>query len=33
MGAKYGYVTGFAGGGFYFDDRDVKYILALVPKP
>lgn len=33
MGAKHGYVTGYAGGGFYFDDRDVKFILAAMPKP
>lgn len=31
MGAKYGYVTAYGGGGFYFDDRDVKFILAAVP--
>jgi phospholipid/cholesterol/gamma-HCH transport system substrate-binding protein len=31
MGAKYGYVSGYAGGGFYFDDRDVKLILAALP--
>ncbi len=31
MGAQYGYVSGYAGGGFYFDDRDVKLILAALP--
>jgi len=31
MGVKYGYVTAYAGGGFYFDDRDVKLILAALP--
>jgi phospholipid/cholesterol/gamma-HCH transport system substrate-binding protein len=31
MGAKYGYVTGYAGGGFYFDDQDVKFIMAALP--
>ncbi|MBM4392515.1 MAG: MCE family protein [Deltaproteobacteria bacterium] len=31
MGAKYGYVTAYGGGGFYFDDRDIKFILAAVP--
>ncbi len=31
MGAKYGYVTGYAGGGFYFDDADLKFILAALP--
>ena len=31
MGAKYGYVTGYGGGGFYFDDADVKFILAALP--
>jgi phospholipid/cholesterol/gamma-HCH transport system substrate-binding protein len=31
MGAKYGYVTGYVGGGFYFDDSDLKYVLAAAP--
>lgn len=31
MGAQHGYVTGYAGGGFYFDDADVKFILAALP--
>lgn len=31
MGAQHGYVTGYAGGGFYFDDQDVKFILAALP--
>jgi hypothetical protein len=31
MGAQHGYVSGYAGGGFYFDDRDVKLILAALP--
>ncbi|MFZ5477470.1 MAG: MlaD family protein [Myxococcota bacterium] len=31
LGARYGYVTGFAGGGFTFDDQDLKYVLAALP--
>ncbi len=31
MGANHGYFAGYAGGGFYFDDRDVKLILAALP--
>lgn len=31
MGARYGYVAGFAGGGFTFNDDDVKFILAALP--
>ncbi len=31
LGARYGYVTGFAGGGFTFDDDDLKYVLAALP--
>jgi hypothetical protein len=30
-GARYGYVTGFAGGGFSFDDDDLKYVLGALP--
>jgi phospholipid/cholesterol/gamma-HCH transport system substrate-binding protein len=30
-GARYGYLTGFAGGGFTFDDQDLKYVLAALP--
>jgi phospholipid/cholesterol/gamma-HCH transport system substrate-binding protein len=33
LGARYGYVTGFAGGGFTFDDQDLKYVLAALPLP
>jgi phospholipid/cholesterol/gamma-HCH transport system substrate-binding protein len=31
LGARYGYVTGFAGGGFTFDDQDLKFVLAALP--
>lgn len=31
LGAEHGYVTGFIGGGFYFDDKDVKYVMAALP--
>lgn len=31
LGARYGYVTGFAGGGFRFDDDDIKFVLAALP--
>ena len=31
MGARHGYVAGYGGGGFYFDDADVKFILAALP--
>jgi phospholipid/cholesterol/gamma-HCH transport system substrate-binding protein len=31
LGARFGYVTGFAGGGFTFDDQDLKYVLAALP--
>lgn len=31
LGAKYGYFTGFAGGGFHFDDDDIKLLLATLP--
>ena len=31
LGARYGYATGFAGGGFTFDDDDLKYVLAALP--
>lgn len=33
LGARYRYVTGFAGGGFTFDDRDLKFVLAALPLP
>lgn len=31
LGARYGYVTGFAGGGFSFNDDDIKFVLAALP--
>lgn len=31
LGAKYGFVTGFAGGGFRFTDNDLKFVLAALP--
>ncbi|MDP2305558.1 MAG: MlaD family protein [Pseudomonadota bacterium] len=31
LGARYGYMTGFAGGGFTFDDDDLKFVLAALP--
>lgn len=31
LGARYGYVTGFAGGGFSFTDNDLKFVLAALP--
>jgi len=31
LGAKYGFVTGFAGGGFSFTDDDLKFVLAALP--
>lgn len=33
LGARHGYVTGFAGGGFTFDDQDLKFVLAALPLP
>jgi phospholipid/cholesterol/gamma-HCH transport system substrate-binding protein len=33
LGARHGFVTGFAGGGFTFDDQDLKYVLAALPLP
>ncbi len=30
-GARFGYVTGFAGGGFSFDDDDLKFVLGALP--
>lgn len=33
LGARYGYATGFVGGGFTFDDRDLKFVLAALPTP
>lgn len=33
LGARYGYATGFAGGGFTFDDQDLKFVLAALPFP
>ncbi len=31
LGARYGFVTGFAGGGFRFTDNDLKFILSALP--
>ena len=31
LGARYGYATGFLGGGFHFDDDDIKLLLAILP--
>lgn len=31
LGARYGYVTGFAGGGFTFNDDDLKFVLGALP--
>lgn len=31
LGAQYGYVTGYVGGGFRFDDNDLKFILSALP--
>ncbi len=31
LGLRYGFVTGFAGGGFTFDDQDLKFVLAALP--
>ncbi len=31
LGARYGYVTGFVGGGFRFTDDDLKFVLAALP--
>ncbi len=33
LGARYGYVTGYAGAGFWFDDQDLKWLLAVLPSP
>lgn len=33
LGLRYGYVTGFLGGGFSFTDDDFKWLLATVPFP
>ena len=33
LGARYGYVTGFGGGGFTFSDQDLKFVLAALPVP
>lgn len=33
LGLRYGYVTGFVGGGFSFTDDDIKWLLATVPFP
>lgn len=30
-GIRYGYVTGFAGAGFHFNDNDIKILLAALP--
>ena len=31
LGARYGFVTGFVGGGFRFTDNDLKFVLAALP--
>lgn len=31
LGAEYGYVTGFVGGGFRFTDNDLKFVMAALP--
>lgn len=31
LGARYGYFTGYVGGGFRFDDDDIKLLLATLP--
>lgn len=31
LGARYGYFTGYVGGGFHFDDDDIKLLLATLP--
>lgn len=31
--AQHGFFTGFVGGGFYFTDQDIKWILATLPLP
>jgi phospholipid/cholesterol/gamma-HCH transport system substrate-binding protein len=31
LGARYGYGTGFIGGGFRFDDDDIKLLFAMLP--
>ncbi len=31
LGAKYGYYTGYMGGGFHFTDNDVKLLLSTLP--
>ncbi|MCB9668068.1 MAG: MCE family protein [Alphaproteobacteria bacterium] len=31
LGAKYGYFTGYLGGGFRFDDDEIKLLLATLP--
>ena len=33
FGARHGYVTGFAGVGFWFTDEDLKWVLAGLPFP
>lgn len=33
LGAKYGYFTGFVGGGFSFNDQDLKLLLPAMPSP
>jgi len=33
LGAKYGYFTGFVGGGFTFNDQDLKLLLPAMPSP
>ncbi len=31
LGLRHGYVTGFVGGGFTFNDEDLKFVLAALP--
>lgn len=31
LGAQYGYATGYVGGGFRFDDDDLKFVLSALP--
>lgn len=33
LGLKYGYATGYVGGGFHFTDDDIKILLATLPLP
>ena len=33
LGARYGFTTGYLGGGFTFTDQDLKWVLATLPLP